>query len=135
MFKLPVRKSPTVRTVEPGLRGDFTEGEIASMARLGTLVHFESGETLMTEGADGSYVYVIASGFAAVSRGGEHVAVLRAGDLVGERSVVTGDPRNATVHAFMLVTALRFDRTRFAWLRLEWDTLNRVTNELAQIRS
>jgi CRP-like cAMP-binding protein len=134
MFKVPFRKSTTIRTVEPALSGHFTSAEIASMARVGTLVHFRSGETLIAEGTDGNNAYFITSGSAAVSRGNESVAVLRSGDLVGERALVTGEPRNATVTALMPVTALQIDREQFAWLRLEWTKLKSLSLDLVEAR-
>ena len=135
MFNFPSRKSTTLRTVEPALRADFTDAEIASMARLGTIAHFSSGQTLMTEASEGTHAFFITSGSAAITRDGESVAVLRAGDLVGERALVTGEPRNATVTALMPVTALQFDREQFAWLRLEWTKLKDMSNELVDARS
>lgn len=135
MFKFPARKSVTVRTVEPALSGDFTDAEIASMARLGTVVHFSSGQPLISEGTEGTHAYFITTGSAAVSRGNESVAVLRSGDLVGERALVTGEPRNATVTALMPVTALQLDVEQFAWLRLEWTKLKTMSDELVAARS
>ena len=76
MFKIPAIPFAR-RTVEPALRSNFSEAEVASMARLGTVVYFGSGETLMAEGAEGTDVYFITNGSAAVSRGDRRVAVLQ----------------------------------------------------------
>lgn len=135
MFNFLSRKSTAVRTVEPALRSTFSEGEIASMARLGTIVHFSSGQTLMTEASEGTHAFFITSGTAAITRNGEDIAVLSEGDLVGERALITNEPRNATVTANMPVTALQFDRQQFAWLRLEWTKLKAMSNELVDARS
>ena len=135
MFNLPARKSPKLRTVEPALSSEFTPAEIASMARLGEVVHFASGETLIEEGTDGTHAYFITNGSAAVFRDGRRAAVLQSGDLVGERAVIIGEPRNATVTALMPITALQLTRQQFAWLRLEWTSLKEMSNELATARA
>lgn len=129
--------SPTAtaaRVVGPALSGQFTDGEIASMARLGTVVHVASGDNLITEGSPGSHAFFITTGTASVKRNAEVVATLKSGDLVGERALVTGSARNATVTAMMPVTALRFDARQFAWLRLESRKVKSLSNDLVEAR-
>ena len=135
MFNLRFLKSSTVRTVEPALGIRFTDDEIAMIADLGTITHFGCAEDIMTEGADGAHAYFITTGTAAVSRGDDVVSKLRRGDMVGERSLVTNEPRNATVTACMPVTAVRFDREQFAQLRADIPKLRDLSNELVATRA
>jgi CRP-like cAMP-binding protein len=58
-----------------------------------------SGSTVITEGEHGEDFYVIASGRAAVTMGGEHVRDLGPGDFFGELALLRDVPRTATVQA------------------------------------
>ena len=135
MFNFRFGKSPAIRTVEPALRSTFTDAEIAVMAELGTVTHIGTGAELIAEGTEGDVAFLLAAGTAEVSRSGEVVATLRRGDMVGERALITGEPRNATVRARMPVTALSFDRRQFGWLQLESDKIKTMSRTLATARS
>jgi len=134
MLKFKFQKTDAVRIVEGALRPVFSDDEIALMARLGTIVGVSSGQTLMDEGTDGDVAFLITSGTASVSRDGDVVAKLQVGDMVGERALVTGEPRNATVTAMMPVTALSFDRKQFGWLRFESEKVERLSADLVLTR-
>jgi CRP-like cAMP-binding protein len=67
---------------------------------------FDAGETLVSEGDDGDSLFVIERGSVRVTKsdpeqGGKSVdlAVLEAGAFFGEMSLLTGEPRSATVLA------------------------------------
>lgn len=136
MFNLRhLTSSSTVRTVTPGLTTSFSNDEIELLADLGSLTNVPSGSEIMHEGSDGTHAYLITAGSAAVHRGDEWVASLSRGDMVGERSLMTSEPRNATVTARMPVTALRFDREQFARLRSASPKLRGLSDELVASRS
>jgi NTE family protein len=81
---------------------------------------FEPGDVLCRAGEAGDSLLLIVSGLARVvlpdafSGGGRTVAKLRRGDLVGEMSLVTNEPRTATVVAALPTTALELERDDFA---------------------
>ena len=79
-----------------------------------TSVQVEAGTTLTREGQVGHEMLVIVSGTALVSRGGQQVATVGAGDFQGEISILDGGPRTATVTAttdmeILVATAQEFN--------------------------
>lgn len=87
------------------LTSQFNDFEIGQLVKFGTLVSLTAGSTLALEGAFGREVVVIVKGTAAVTRDGEHVATVGAGEIVGELAVLSGERRNATVVADTAVDA------------------------------
>jgi CRP-like cAMP-binding protein len=77
---------------------------------------FAKGEVLMTEDDPGASMFVIESGEVSVRVDGEPdiVAELHAGDIVGEVSLLTGQPRTATVTAAEPVAALEIGKAALA---------------------
>lgn len=62
-------------------------------------VRFKAGETILTEGEDGDSAYLLVSGAVKVTVGANRVAVLTAGEVFGEMSLLDPGPRSATVTA------------------------------------
>lgn len=58
-----------------------------------------AGQVLVREGEAGHESFVIISGSATVTRDGQTIGPLEAGDIVGELSLLTGAPRVASVVA------------------------------------
>jgi len=87
------------------------------------ILRFRKGEVLMEEGSEGVLAYVITSGSAEVYRTAKGKKIvfetLGPGSIVGEMSLITGEPRKATVVALedTIVTAL--DRDTFETAILE----------------
>jgi CRP-like cAMP-binding protein len=80
-----------------GLDDDSRRG-VAAGARFRT---FGSGEAIVREGDAGQSLFVVCSGAVAVVTGSQRqeVAKIDAGGYFGEMSLLTGEPRNATVVA------------------------------------
>ena len=76
-----------------------TQRELAEVATLTVEAEFKKGAILTREGQSGGIAFVISSGTAEVVRGGRRLARLREGDVVGELSLIDGEPRSATVQA------------------------------------
>ena len=73
--------------------------ELETVLRLGTRVTVSGGTTIMDEASFGREFLVVLDGSLAVSREGDEVATLGAGDIVGEIALLENS-RNADVLAF-----------------------------------
>ena len=91
---------------------DLDDDALTKIAALAAEVSVPEGKELVREG-DYSYdVLAIEEGTATVQRGGEHVADLGPGDVIGEMGVLERDQRNATVIAtspMLLMTLTSWD--------------------------
>jgi small-conductance mechanosensitive channel/CRP-like cAMP-binding protein len=92
----------------------FSREELADLARSAVERRFGRGEALIREGDEGHTFYVIVSGEVAVARGGTEVVRLNRGAYLGEMSLLTGEPRSATVVATSDLIVLELDREAFA---------------------
>ena len=82
-------------------------------------VEVAKGSVLMKQGDTGSSMFIIMEGAASVTietdTGRSHeVNILAAGDVVGEMSLLTGVPRNATVSALTRVRVLEITKDAIA---------------------
>ncbi len=97
----------------------LSAGERLTLAGGARLVRFDDGEMVVREGDTGSSMFLIAAGRAGVSVRGEvgasrKVAVLDAGASFGEISLLTGEPRLATVRAMTEATLVEIDKATLA---------------------
>lgn len=94
-----------------------------------------TGETIICEGAEGDYYYVVESGRCRVERmiGGVsmHLAELKSGDAFGEEALVSEAKRNATVTMKTDGVLLRLDKKDFIELLRE-PLLHRISLEDAR---
>ena len=93
----------------------FPEGALEAILASTELRSYAEGDIIVTEGEQGSSLFLIVSGGVKVfTRGerGEHVplAELGPGDFFGEVSLLTGRPRTATITAKDEVTAIEIAR-------------------------
>jgi CRP-like cAMP-binding protein len=87
--------------------------ELARLVPAVRRIEIDAGTVLFHEGERGDALYLIDSGDVAVARGSVDVAVLGAGDVVGEMAVVTDAPRTATVRAVTAATLLHVPQRAF----------------------
>ncbi len=89
-------------------------------------VHFEKGEALFRQGDDADQAYIIISGNADVltdsPTGPIHIAVIPAGNVVGEIALLCGGSRRATVRAAEPLDVLAIDNKYFMRLISEDST-------------
>ncbi len=82
---------------------------------------YSAGEAIVRQAEPGSSMFVLLSGRARVllEPGGQEVAVIGRGGFFGEMSMLTGDPRTATVRAIDEVRLLEISAERFRALAIE----------------
>jgi CRP-like cAMP-binding protein len=116
----------------------LNEEQSLELARLCKPVEFGRGSDLMVQGDAGSSMFIILEGAARVSVLGQsndprEVAVLATGDVVGEMSLMTGAPRNATVTALTRLRALEITKEPVeALLKRSPDLFQRFSHVLAK---
>ena len=92
---------------------DLPSAALDELAAALRAISFEPGADLMRQGEPGADAFLIRSGELAVIRddesGTRSLSTLGPGALIGELSVLTGSPRQATVRAVTAVRAFRVD--------------------------
>lgn len=76
-----------------------SDADVQRLAALMTAVRIPAGDVLVAEGARNRQFFVLEEGAVRVTRDGEQVAELGAGDFVGEVSLLGDGRANATVTA------------------------------------
>ena len=87
------------KRVIDALAANFNQHELVQLSRFGTPVDVAAGTTFTTEGTLGRQALVMVDGTASVMRDGEKIATIKAGELIGEIALLTGERRTATVVA------------------------------------
>jgi NTE family protein len=93
---------------------------------------YGEGHVICRQGESAESLFVIVDGFARVLVDDRPVARLRRGDVIGEMSLVSGEPRSATVVAAVPTTALELSRYGVAALIAEQP---RILENLTRILS
>ena len=98
---------------------------------------FGAGEAIVRQTESGNSMYVMLAGRARVvlEPSGQEVAVIEPGGIFGEMSMLTGDPRTATVRAIGDVRVLEITAERFREVALQHPELvEHVSNVIATRR-
>jgi small-conductance mechanosensitive channel/CRP-like cAMP-binding protein len=103
------------------LFSSLSERQRAELAAATTTHTFGDGEAIVRQGEPGQSMYVLCSGRVAVvlEPGHHEVAVIEQGGYFGEMSLLTGEPRTATVVARGEAVVLELDATLFTRLGIE----------------
>jgi hypothetical protein len=103
---------------------DLTPEELQRVAGISTDLEFENGVRICEQGEPGDQMFVIVSGEVRIvvkqaEQPEKEVARRAAGDVVGEMSIISGEPRVASVLAVGEVRTLCLDRLSFESLLRE----------------
>jgi CRP-like cAMP-binding protein len=94
----------------------MTDRAFEAVAALAREDRMPAGSVLAVEGAPGESFYLLLEGQVEITRAGEPVARLGAGEFLGEIALVDGRPRTATAVAASDVRAAVIDRAAFSEL-------------------
>ena len=98
------------------LFANCSKKQLQSVAAASIELTVDAGKVLVREGEPGHEAFVIVEGSATVTRKGETIATLGAGDVVGELAPITGGVRTATVTADTTMELLVIGQREFAGL-------------------
>lgn len=136
MISLTAFKKPAVSPRLVAKIGDkFTRSELAVIERFGTGTTIDAGDVFVAQGTVGREVILIVSGSAVVSRDGDEIAVVGPGDFVGERALLLGATRNASLIATTDLEVEVYNVREFRSLLAASATLAIKLRALADLRS
>ena len=105
--------------LQSGAFSRLPSANIEEMFKRMVSVEVQAGQTIITQGAEGDYYYLIEDGTAIVSRVADPsrpaqvLAELNAGEAFGEEALVSDNKRNATITMKTDGTLLRLNKTDF----------------------
>jgi CRP-like cAMP-binding protein len=106
------------------LFSELSDEEARRLAAFATETSIAEGQILMKEGDYSTELIGIEEGTAKVEKGGQEIATLGPGDLIGEMGLLSHEPRTATVVATS--SMLVFKLTHWEVRRMSEDTVSRI---------
>ena len=106
--------------------------EAKRLAAFATETSAPEGQMLMKEGDYSVELIAIEEGTADVIQGGEKIASLKAGDLIGEMGLLERQPRNADVIATAPMRLIKL--THWEIRRMSEDTVSRIKATIEERR-
>ena len=95
---------------------------------------YVTGEIVFSEGDSGDLIYFIQNGSVLISHGGDQIAKLSSGDVLGEIAIITGESRTATAVAEENTTLLVIQKEDFDHWRKLSPEFDQSLKELAKLR-
>ena len=111
---------------------EISEDEAKRLSTFATETSAAEGQMLMKEGDYSVELIAIEEGTADVIQGGETIAALGPGDLIGEMGLLERRPRNADVIASSPMRLIKL--THWEIRRMSEDTVNRIQATIEERR-
>jgi hypothetical protein len=131
---------PPPNVVESPLFQDFSREELLEVMRGLRLRSFEPGEIVVSAGEPGESLFLVTTGGVRAymrDKRGRHVQVreMVEGDFFGEISILTGNPRSATITASSYCELLELDRPALADISRRHPRVREVLQEFYKRRA
>src|SRR5437763_6575315 len=111
----------------------LSEEEANRLAAFATETSIAEGQILMKEGDYSTELIAVEEGTADVIQGGQKIASLKQGDLIGEMGLLERGPRNADVIATSPMRVVKL--TDWEIRRMSQDTVDRIHKTIEERRS
>jgi CRP/FNR family transcriptional regulator, cyclic AMP receptor protein len=136
---MPFNKGDVEGTVDDlrhiALFARMSNADLAKLAALSEPVDAVPGALLMDQGDVGLECFLVLEGEAGIMSGGDHVATIGPGAIVGEMALVGHKPRNASVVAQTPMRLLAFDIAHFKRLLEDMPVARDYIYELLEARA
>jgi CRP-like cAMP-binding protein len=109
---------------------NLDEGDLSALVNAGSHFALPAGWPLVQEGIPADDCYIIASGTARVFHNREPIAEVGPGDFVGERAVLHGTLRSATVTSSSHISGMRIGNDAVRKLLTERPALAETLREI-----
>jgi CRP-like cAMP-binding protein len=118
----------------PLLNG-LSKQQVGKVAAAGQVVNLPANWTFISEGTPGDTFYIVLDGTVRVTSGGEELAELGSGDVIGETGLLKHKLRNANVATVTPSVLLHIDQAEFDKLLKDVEPLATAISETSAARA